>query len=188
MTKKTDQRRMREPVREELNDAQRKVFDAIVAGPRGSVPGPLAAWLPRPEFMDRAQRLGEYTRYQTSLGRQISELVVLIVARFWGAEFEWWAHKPMAIEAGLSPEVVEQIRLGQVPIFNDADLATVYEFAIRLLENREIDDSLFNRTKDSVGEGGVVDLVGILGYYSLVSFTIKTFRVPLPEGASEELL
>ena len=81
--------------------------------------------------MDRAQRLGEYTRYQTSLGRQISELVVLIVARFWGAEFEWWAHKPMAIEAGLPPEVVEQIRLGQAPVFNDSDLATVYEFTIR---------------------------------------------------------
>ena len=188
MTKKIDQKRMREPAREELNDAQRKVFDAIVAGPRGSVPGPLVAWLPRPEFMDRAQRLGEYTRYQTSLSRQISELVVLIVARFWGAEFEWWAHKPMAIEAGLPPEVVEQIRLGQVPVFNDSDLTTVYEFTIRLLENREIDNSLFNRIKDSVGEGGVVDLVGILGHYSLVSFTIKTFRVPLPEGASEELL
>ena len=188
MTKKIDQRRMKEPVREGLNDAQRKVFDVIVAGPRGSVPGPLAAWLPRPEFMDRAQRLGEYTRYQTSLGRQISELAVLIVARFWGAEFEWWAHKPIAIEAGLSPEIVEQIRLGQVPVFDDADLATVYEFTIHLLENREIDDSLFNRIKDSVGEGGVVDLVGILGYYSLVSFTIKTFRVPLPEDASDELL
>ena len=186
MKKETGQRRMREPVREGLNEAQQKVFDAIVAGPRGSVPAPLAAWLPRPEFMDRAQRLGEYTRYQTSLDRRISEFAILIVARFWRAEFEWWAHKPMAIKAGLASGIVEQIRLGQTPSFDDPDLATVHEFSIRLLENHEINDAVFARAVDVVGEEGVVDLVGILGYYSLISFTIKAFRVPLPEGANEE--
>ena len=92
----------------------------------------------------------------------------------------------MAIKAGLASGIVEQIRLGQTPSFDDPDLATVHEFSMRLLENHEIDDAVFARAVDVVGEEGVVDLVGILGYYSLISFTIKAFRVPLPEGANEE--
>jgi 4-carboxymuconolactone decarboxylase len=121
------------------------------------------------------------------LERRLVELSILTVARFWGAEFEWHAHKPIAVDAGLAPGLIEQIRMGTSPNFDDADLATVHEFSKRLLEDHEVEDKLYARALDALGEDGVVDLVGILGYYSLVALTIKAFNVPLPDGVLPEL-
>lgn len=179
--------RIHPPSDTELDPAQQRVYDAITAGPRGEVVGPLGVWLWRPELADRAQRLGEYARYRTCLPARLSELAILVVARFWGSEFEWCVHKQIALDAGLDPRAVESIRAGGVPAFDEPGQAVVYEFSRTLLRRHGVDDALYARAIETLGEAAVIDLVGILGYYSLISMTINVFRVPLPDGAEREL-
>lgn len=179
--------RIHPPLPSRLDAAQRKVHDDIVAGPRGKVEGPLGVWLWRPELADRAQRLGEYARYMTCLPPVLSELAILAVARKWGSEFEWHVHKPIALKAGVPAEAVEAIRTGRVPALEDPAQSVVYEFCAALLLDHRVDDALYARAVTTLCEEGVVDLVGILGYYSLISMTINTFNVPLPEGGRPEL-
>ena len=179
--------RIRPPAPSQLDAAQRRVYDEIVAGPRGEVVGPLGVWLRRPELADRAQRLGEYARYGTSLPPVLSELAILVVARTWGSEFEWLVHKPIALAAGVSPDAVEAIRTGSNPLLEDPAQSAVYAFCAALLGEHHVDDSLYADAVRALGEEGVVDLVGILGYYSLISMTINVFRVSPPEGAEPEL-
>ena len=179
--------RIHPPVPSQLDAAQRKVRDAIVAGPRGEVVVPLGVWLWRPELADRAQRLGAYARYGTCLPAALSELAILVAARFWGSEFEWYSHKQLALAAGVPDRAVEAIRTGKPPALDDPSQAVVYEFCHTLLKDRELDDALYARAVAALSEPGVIDLVGILGYYSLISLTINAFNVPLPEGAQPEL-
>ena len=179
--------RIHPPVQSQLDAAQRKVYDDIVAGPRGEVVGPLGVWLWRPELADRAQRLGAYARYGTSLRPVLSELAILVVARTWGSEFEWLVHKPIALAAGVSPDAVEAIRTGRTPLLPDPAQSAVYGFCAALLRDHQVDDALYAGAVSALGEEGVVDLVGILGYYSLISMTINAFRVPPPKGAVPEL-
>ena len=166
---------------------QRTVYDAIASGPRKGVRGPLAVWLHRPELAQNAQALGRYCRYDTMLPPRLSELAILTLARIWGAEYEWYAHKPIAIEAGVSPEVAEAIRVGATPHFDNADEALVHEFIVTLHRDRKVDDALYKRAVDVLRAEGVVDLVGIAGYYTLISMTINVFQVPIPEGAPHAL-
>jgi len=175
------------PAAGELSADQQRVADAITGGMRGEIPGPLAMWLLRPELADRAQRLGEYARYQTCLAPALSEVAILAVARHWGSEYEWHAHKRIALAAGVSPQVIERIRSRQTPAWESLEQETVYAFAKALLDDRKVNDSLFEQAVGALGQDGVVDLVGILGYYSLISMTINVFDVPLPEGAAPEL-
>ena len=179
--------RIHAPVRSQLDAAQRRVYDEIVAGPRGEVVGPLGVWLRRPELADRAQRLGEYARYGTSLPPVLSELAILVVARTWGSEFEWLVHKPIALAAGVPPDAVEAIRSDRTPLLEDPAQSAVYAFCAALLSEHHVNDDLYSGAVSVLGEKGVVDLVGILGYYSLISMTINAFRVPPPEGAEPEL-
>ncbi len=175
------------PPADELTPEQRRVADAISGGLRGEIPGPLAMWLLRPEFADRAQRLGEYVRYQTRLPPPLSEIAILAVARYWGSEFEWHAHKQIAVDAGVSAKTIESIRTHQAPDWETPEQATVHEFSKTLLERQRVSDDLFERATALLGQDGVVDLVGILGYYSLISMTINVFDVPPPAGAAAEL-
>ena len=175
------------PLAGELTEDQRRVADAITGGLRGEIPGPLAMWLLRPELADRAQRLGEYARYQTCLPTPLSEIAILAVARHWCSEFEWHAHKQLALDAGVSPAAIESIRTHQVPDWETPEQATVHEFSRTLLESQTVSDEVFERAITVLGQEGVVDLVGILGYYSLISMTINVFDVPLPAGATSEL-
>ncbi len=186
MTTETEPR-IHPPVPSQLDAAQRKVYDDIVAGPRGEVVGPLGVWLRRPELADRAQRLGAYARYGTSLPPVLSELAILVVARTWGSEFEWLVHKPIALAAGVPADAVEAIRSGRTPLLEDPALSAVYAFCAALLSDHHVDDDLYADAVRALGETGVVDLVGVLGYYSLISMTINAFRVPPPAGAEPEL-
>ena len=179
--------RIHPPVPSQLDAAQRKVYDEIVAGPRGEVVGPLGVWLRRPELADRAQRLGAYARYGTSLPPVLSELAILVVARTWGSEFEWLVHKPIALAAGVPADAVEAIRSGRAPRLEDTAQSAVYAFCAALLSDHHVDDDLYADAVRALGETGVVDLVGVLGYYSLISMTINAFRVPPPAGAEPEL-
>jgi 4-carboxymuconolactone decarboxylase len=178
----------RPAVNPDLLDAeQRVVYDAIANGPRKGVRGPLAVWLHRPQLADRAQALGQYCRYDSSLAPRLSELAILLLGRHWLAEYEWAAHKPFALEAGLSLEVIDAIRDGRTPDFVHRDEEMVYAFITQLHANRGIDDVLYAQVVETLGQDGIVDLVGVAGYYTLISMTIKVFNVPPPAGAVPEL-
>jgi 4-carboxymuconolactone decarboxylase len=175
-------------VNPELLDAeQRAVYDAIANGPRKGVPGPLAVWLHRPKLADLAQALGQYCRYDSSLAPRLSELAILLMGRHWLAEYEWATHKPFALEAGLSLKVIDAIRDGRTPDFVHRDEEMVYAFITQLHANRGIDDALYAQVAETLGQDGIVDLVGVAGYYTLISMTIKAFDVPLSAGAVPEL-
>jgi 4-carboxymuconolactone decarboxylase len=170
---------------EDLTPAQRKVHDAIVAGPRGRVIGPLRVWLLSPELAERAQDLGAFCRYHTSLPPRLSELAILVTGAFWKAGFEWHAHAPIAIKAGVPADALEAIRLGKEPKFAREDERVVYEFSRELWTKRRVSDATYRRIADLLGNETVIELVGILGYYGLISMTINTFEVPLPEGVAQ---
>ena len=175
------------PHSDQFSDAQRRVAEEITSGLRGEIPGPLNMWLRRPELASRAQKLGEYCRYETSLPPELVEIAILCVARFWSSEFEWHAHKRIALEKGVSPGLIESIRNRESPDWETPGQALIFAFSNSLLSQRDVDDELFEKSVAEFGIDGVVDLVGILGYYSFISMTINVFDVPLPDGASPEL-
>ncbi|MGO4329073.1 carboxymuconolactone decarboxylase family protein [Cupriavidus sp. 2TAF22] len=171
----------------DMTPEQRAVHDTIVAGPRGQVRGPLAVWLHRPKLAATAQALGQYCRYDSSLPARLSELAILVMGQFWGAEFEWWAHKPLALKAGISAEVVEAIRTGQAPRCDREDEAVVIAVMHSLTRERRIPAALYQQAVDVLGQDNVIDLVGLAGYYTLISMTINAFEVMPPEGTAPEL-
>jgi 4-carboxymuconolactone decarboxylase len=180
---KWPKQRMPAPDPAHYTDAQQQVADAIAAGPRGSVRGPLAVWLNRPGLAAKAQELGQYCRYDSALEPHLSELAILVMARTYSAEFEWYAHKPIAIKAGLSEAAVEAIRLGQDPDLTDPEASVVYRVARAALDTRQLPDDLYAEAEATLGRDRLVDLVGVLGYYSLISLTLNIFRISPPADA-----
>lgn len=170
-----------------LTAEQKAIHDAIAAGPRGKVQGPLAVWLHSPGLADNAQRLGAFCRFGTSLEPRLSELAILVTGRVWSAQFEWAVHKPIALRAGLSEAVVEAIRSRRTPPFERDDERVVHDFARALHVDRKVPQALYDEAVAVLGVTGVVDLVGILGYYTLISMTINAFNVPLEASQTAEL-
>lgn len=168
-----------------LSPEQQRVFDAISSGPRGRVQGPLKIWLQSAELADKAQALGAYCRYGTSLPARLSELAILVTGAHWQAGFEWWAHAPIAAKAGVDETAIEAIRRGESPALELADEKAVYAFAHELVTKRRVSDPTYAAAIATLGQKPVVELVGILGYYTLISMTIVAFDVPLPEGATD---
>lgn len=168
--------------REQMTDAQQRVHDAIAAGPRGGVRGPFAALLRSPELADRVQKLGEYLRFATALPARLNELAVLINARFWESRYEWRAHRPLAITGGLAESIVEALAQNRRPTTMRPDEEVVYDFCTTLHRQHFVDDALFTRAVAALGEQGVIDLVGVSGYYTLVSMALNVAAVPLPPG------
>lgn len=166
---------------------QREIHAAIAAGPRGGVRGPLAVWLHRPELAARAQELGRYCRYDSLLEPRLSELAILVMARHWRAEYEWFAHKRHALKAGLAPAIVEAVRTGREPADMDAEETAVYRVAKSALETLGVADDLYAEAERVLGADRLVDLVGVLGYYMLISLTLNVFRVSPPADAEREL-
>ena len=167
-----------------LDDEQRRIADEITGGPRGGLSGPFRPWLNSPVLADRAQKLGAYVRYDTSLPPRLSELAILFTARHWTAQFEWYAHAPMARTGGLPDDVIDAIQRGDRPDFAADDEAAVYDFCVELYETSRVSDPTYARVVKHLGTRGAVDLVGILGYYALVSMTLNVFEVTVPDGES----
>ncbi|WP_298464190.1 carboxymuconolactone decarboxylase family protein [uncultured Erythrobacter sp.] len=170
---------------EDLSEDQQRVYNAIKSGPRGVVQGPLKVWLESPELADKSQALGAFCRYDTTLPPRLSELAIIITGAHWQAGFEWHVHAPIALEAGIDPAAVDAIREGREPVLAKQDEQVVYAFTTQLLRNREVSDETYAKAVDVLSYRSVVDLVGILGYYGLISMTIKAFEVPVPEGSAE---
>jgi 4-carboxymuconolactone decarboxylase len=173
--------------RDEMTPAQRDVADAIASGPRGGLRGPFQAWLRSPEIAQRLQKVGEYLRFSSSVPRRLNELAILVTARAWDAQFEWYAHHRLALEAGLDPAVAADIAAGRRPASMQDDEAVVYDFCTELRATRRVGDETLARAQALLGEGGVIDLIAVSGYYDLVSMTLNVAEVPLPDGLEPPL-
>ena len=168
----------------DMNQEQRKIYDDIASGPRGSVRGPLAVWMHRAGLADKAQSLGEYCRYSSSLEPLLSEFAICLIARVWGSGYEWKVHSKIAIEAGVDQDVIKSISQGKMPSLMSEEQQAIYEFTMTLNKNKKISDELYEKTYKILGKDRIVDLVGILGYYTLISMTINVFGVQHPEMQS----
>lgn len=168
-----------------LTPEQRAVHDRIKAGPRGVVVGPLQVWLTSPALAERAQELGAFCRYHSSLPQRLSELAILVTGAYWRSGFEFAVHAPIGIAAGLSPELVESVRRGERPERMTDEESAVHDVAVELHREKFLSDPTYRRAEAILGKVGLVDLVGILGYYTLISMTINAFEVPLPTDATD---
>jgi 4-carboxymuconolactone decarboxylase len=170
-----------------MTPEQKTMVDSILAGPRTSLDGPFNVLLRSPEMGDLAQKFGAYVRYHSSLPPRLNEFVILITARFWTAQFEWQAHGKIAAKAGLSPAIIEAVAEGKRPSAMQPDEETVYNFCTDVLTTKHASDAAFQAAKAKFGERGVVDMLGVMGYYQLVSMMLNVDGYPLPAGAEPEL-
>jgi 4-carboxymuconolactone decarboxylase len=171
----------------EMTAEQRKVVADIVSGPRGALVGPFIPLMRSPEFMARLQRTGEYLRFNSAFGPRLSELAILITARAWSQNFEWYHHRPIAEKAGLRSEVIDALAEGRRPADMAMDEAAIYDFLDELIRNRTVSQPTYARAVAMFGEKGVIDLVGIHGYYSLLAMILNVTHAPLPDGAPAPL-
>ena len=169
--------------RNDMTPAQREAADEIAAGRRGQVAGPFVAALRSPEFTRRLQRLGEYLRYDHVLAPPLREMIILLTAREWTQQYEWHVHEPIALRAGLSPEIVNAIAEARRPAEMSADEALVYDCFVELQRTRSLSDHTYARVARTFGEQGVIDFVGAVGYYSTLAMIMNVAQTPLPEGA-----
>lgn len=171
---------------EAMTPEQRVVADAILSGPRGGqsgLRGPFEALLHSPGLADLAQQLGAQVRFRSSLPDALKELAIIMVARRWTAQYEWYAHRRLAVDAGLDPALADAIAVGAPPLL-DPDAAAVYEFVAGLVEAGDVTDEAFDAVVSRWGTQGAVDLIGTVGYYTLVSLILNVDRYPLPEGVA----
>src|SRR3982075_3392099 len=177
--------RMAEIPLDKMSSAQRAVADAIMAGARQGIRGPFNAWLRSPVLADRLQKVGEYIRFNSSLDKRVNEMAIIMTPRAWGSQYEWYAHAPLAIKAGLDPATVAAIGAGRKPDNMKDDEAIVWEFTTQLRRDHALDDAIYASALEKFGEPGIMDLVAVNGYYDVVSMTLNVARVAPPAG--EEL-
>jgi 4-carboxymuconolactone decarboxylase len=175
--------RMPEIPPDKMSAAQRSVADSIMSGPRKSMGGPFNAWLRSPELADRLQKVGEYIRFNTSLDKRVNEMAILMTAQAWGSQYEWYAHAPLALKAGLDPAVIAAIGAGERPEQMKEDEAIVWEFTTQLRRDHAVDDATYAKALERFGERGIVDLIGVNGYYDVVSMTLNVAHVKPPADA-----
>lgn len=165
------------------DDAQRKAADQFEALRKMPPFGPFALMLHSPELMLHAQRLGEYLRYRSAIGTTLSELAILVTARFWSQDYEWDLHQPIAVRAGIRPAVTDAIRDGVRPDAMSEDEAIVYDFSTELHRDRRVTDATYARAAARFGKQGLIDLAAINGYYALLAMQMNAAEMALPPGA-----
>jgi 4-carboxymuconolactone decarboxylase len=168
--------------REQMSEDQKRVHDSLAGGPRGGVQGPFGPLLQSPKLADRVRELSDYLRFNTSLPARLNELAILIAAQFWRAEYEWYAHKPLALKAGLGESIPDDMARNRRPGNMKPDEELVYDFCTALHRQHFVEESLFKRAVAMLGEQGVVDLIGVSGYYTLVSMVLNAAEISLPSG------
>ncbi|MBT3939803.1 MAG: carboxymuconolactone decarboxylase family protein [Pelagibacterales bacterium] len=164
--------------KEDLSEEQLSIYKEIINGPRGNVIGPIRIWLNNPQFALCAQALGKYARYESNLSSALSELAIITTGRCWSSEFEWEQHAPLAEKAGIDINYINEIALGNRPIFENKDQQAVYDFAAEVNINKNVSDKVYNYADDLLGKNVLIDIVAICGYYSLISMTLNVFKVP----------
>jgi 4-carboxymuconolactone decarboxylase len=168
--------------RDKMTEAQRKAADELIAGRRGAVIGPFIPSLRSPEFMSRLQKLGEYVRFENTLGPRLTEFVILLTARQWTQQYEFDAHQPLALKAGVEKELITAIAEGRRPLAMAEDQQIAYDFCMELQRNKSVSDATYARAAKTFGEQGIIDLIGISGYYSTIAMIMNVARTPLAPG------
>jgi len=166
-----------------MTPEQKRVYEAIVSGPRGRLQGPLRAALHRPELADKWQQLGEILRYRTSLPPRLSELAILVTARHCNCDVEWHIHEQMARNAGLESAIIEDIRAGKRPATAEAEALVIFDYAEELNRTKTVSEETYQRTLERCDVVGVVELTALIGYYTMVAMTLNAHEIPLPDGA-----
>lgn len=175
------------PTPETMSEAQRRVYERIVSGPRGRLVGPLRAALHNPELAERWQAFGALLRYGTSLPPRVSELAIVVTARRWNSQIEWHIHAQAGADAGIAPAVLQAIRARRPPEFDTPADEIVYEFARQLQETGQVAPAVYTRAVECWDVAGVVELTAVIGYYTLVSMTLNAHEIPMPDGAAAPL-
>ena len=173
----------------DMSEAQLKAVRDLAGGLRGrfNPNGPNAALLRSPELMERTQKVGEYLRYKSSIPVRLNEFAILITAREWTAQTEWHAHHPLALEAGLDPAVAADLAQGRRPAGMKEDEAIVYRFCKEIHDTKEVSDAAYRAVAERFGERGVMDLIALTGYYTMLAMVLNVTRQPLPDGAAPPL-
>ena len=182
------QNRMPEIPSEKLTPAQKKAAEEVMALRGGPLSGPFIALLRSPEVMLGAKGLGDYLRFKTVLPPKLREFVIVIVAREWTQRYEWHSHSELAMKAGLSEEIVKAIAAGRRPQRMSDDEETIYDFCTELHANHSVSDATYARALEKFGEQGIVDMVGVNGYYTFLSMLMNVARTPAPQGAKHDLV
>ena len=169
-----------------LTPEQQALAESIKSGPRGQfkMAGPFAVYLHSPGFGELAQRLGGHVRFNTSVPPRLSELAILVTAQRWKAQYEWAMHAPMAEKQGVKPQTIRDIQAGRAPKSAPRDEMAIHAFVKELYATRRVSDAVYARVHRLIGDAGMVELVGTLGYYALISMMLNVFRMPVPEGAA----
>jgi 4-carboxymuconolactone decarboxylase len=171
----------------EMTEDQRQTYDESIASKRGRPPPPMMAWLNSPEMARHATRLGAVMRFDTIFPAKLSEIAILVTARHWTSHYEWYAHKRLALQGGLDSRIIDAIRDRRTPEFDDAKGKMIYDVAKSLHEGHGVARGLYDEAVKLLGERGLVEVIGLCGYYTMVSMTLNTFEFDLPEGEVSEL-
>jgi 4-carboxymuconolactone decarboxylase len=171
----------------EMNADQKQTYDESIAGKRGKPPPPMMAWLNSPEMARHATRLGGFLRFDTLFPAKLSEIAILVTARHWTSHYEWYAHKRLALQGGMDPKIIDAIRDYRTPHFDDPKGQMIYDVAKSLHESHRVAKALYDEAVKVLTERGLVEIIGLCGYYTLVSMTLNTFEFDLPEGEVSEL-
>ena len=174
-------KRLRPLAREEMSEAQRRVADAVLSGPRGGLRGPFPALLRKPKLAECARMLSDCIRYDNVLAPPLRELAIIIVARHWDAHYAWYAHSTIALDEGLGPAIVDAIAQGEEPDGLGIDEKIVYDFSRGLLNKNDVSDATYDAALARFGEAGVVDLTATIGFYCFVAVTLNMLREEVPE-------
>ena len=160
-----------------FTEKQKEVYSTIIDGPRGRVAGPLRIWMRNPELAETAQALGQYARFDSSLPPYLSELAILVTARYWSAQFEWVHHVPSARKAGIPEDIISSISFAKQPEFKDPKMQAVFHYCAELHRDKGVSDTTYEFAVATLASNSVIDLTAVCGYYTLISMTIKAFRV-----------
>jgi len=171
-----------------MTDAQRAAAEALAAGPRGGVKGPFIPLLRSPDLMDHLQKVGEYLRFRSALEPRLGEFVMLVVSRQWTQQFEWAVHVPLALKAGVNALTVQSLAEGRRPAAMASDEALAYDFVDEVTRNKGVSDATYREALDRFGERGVIDLVGLVGYFITVSMVMNVANTPPPADSGVEPL
>ena len=167
---------------EKYTDEQKKAADEFMASRKVPVFGPFEPLMHSPQVMSQARATGDYLRYNSALGNVLSELVILITAREWTQDYEWYVHHPIALKAGIKPEVANAIADGRRPTGMSEDEEIVYDFSTELHKNKRVSDRTFDRAEKRFGKKGIVDLTGINAYYTSLAMQMNVAQYALPKG------
>lgn len=187
MSQSASRERMGRIAPEDMTQEQRAAAAELASGPRGSVRGPFNVLLRSPGLMSPLQKVGEYLRFHCQLDRRIAEFATLIAARQWTQNYEWQAHHPLALKAGLKPEIAQALAEGRRPADMAKDEEITYDLLTEAFANKSVSDATYARAIDTFGERNVVDLLAIGGYYALLAMMLNVARTALPEGKSPAL-